>query len=224
MEQKKELANLENNEQEKEMSNKKGEIQEISITVIRGDRFEGLKKRLDGLDTLDEKIACVIRERTRYLQGDTLIYSRSVSSVPFEKQCDLELEMLKELRTMEQKEIVSKHIIQSKGKIGEREARQKSLGLTRNRAFLAMNYLLNNLRADCKNTKKIEFISFLTGYSRNTIEQAFSELNKELYLNSDAYKNDVKVIFKYFKNLGLTELANQVIRDFNSKKIIIFNP
>jgi hypothetical protein len=90
--------------------------------------------------------------------------------------------------------------------------------LTLDRATLALNYLLTCAKANCHNTEKAKFISFLTGFSENTITQKLSKLHEKADLNFVNYEKDMKIIHKYFENLGLPDISNQIDNDLKVEK------
>lgn len=161
------------------------------------------KKHLKTIPTYKEKIAYLIKEKTRYEQNQSGLDRNTNSEKSFAEKCDLEIKKLTELRSLEQKEIVSK------------ESLKKHKDLTLDRATLFLNYLFTFARANCHNTKKAEVISFLTGYSKNTIGDKLSSLHSKADENYLSYKKDMEVISQYFESLGLPEIVEMINRDLH---------
>ncbi len=163
--------------------------------------------------------------------------------ISFDKKCELEIERFKEHQKLNEasgiptslKHFDSLHSPYMKGyheergrqsaangfkrpfadnkQIAEREAKQKELGLSLDRATLFMNYLFTFAKVNCQNTRKAKVISFLTGYSTNTIGDKLSALHSKADDNFIAYEEDMKIVRKYFESLGLTEIVNMIDKD-----------
>lgn len=91
--------------------------------------------------------------------------------------------------------------------------KQKDKDLTLDRAVLIFSYLLNYAKANAHNTEKAEFISFLTGFSKNTIVQKLSKLHEKADLNFVGYEKDMKTVRKYIEKLGLSEITKAIDND-----------
>lgn len=78
---------------------------------------------------------------------------------------------------------------------------------------LAMYYLLQYTKANCPNTKKAKFVSFLTGYSENTLRQQWSNIHSKKNEDGVSWENDMKVVRNYFQELGLTEIVKMIDND-----------
>jgi hypothetical protein len=104
---------------------------------------------------------------------------------------------------------------------GEREKLQKELGLNIEKAFLTINYLLEYSKAPAirKNKKRAEFMSFLTGYSTNTLTQLFSWFEKEKANSqekseiNEKFNGDMHDVRKWFDSLGLSEIVKMIDND-----------
>ena len=83
-----------------------------------------------------------------------------------------------------------------------------------------LNYLFTNANVNCRNTKKAEVISFLTGYRSKKIGQSFSHVEKEkLEIEekgelSKKNSDDVRILRKYFEMLGLAQILKEIDKDF----------
>jgi hypothetical protein len=91
----------------------------------------------------------------------------------------------------------------------------KHKDLTPDRATLFLNYLFTFSKANCHNTQKAKVISFLTGYSENTIGDQLSALHSKADDNFVAYERDMK-IRKHFENLGLSEIVKIIDGDLKA--------
>ena len=123
------------------------------------------------------------------------------------EKCRLEINYREELMKLEESQAASKDDI------------RKHKDLSRDRATLLLDYLFNEAKAKCHNTKKAEVISALTGYSTNTIEQSFSRFEKEKLQIEDSsevsekFYNDMIVVRKYAEILGLANLVDKINKD-----------
>lgn len=185
--------------------------------------FDLVKGHLKTLPDDKAKIIYLIEAKTDYEQQR---FKYEFESPTFDQKCELEIEKLTKLSQLktipEQKEISAKDAIQTNEKIGEREAKQKALGLTQDRAVWAMNYLFTAAKVNCHNTEKAKFISFLTGFSEAKIAQSFSRIEKlklELEEKTEFSKknsDDYDVIRNLFGILHLTEIQEQIEKDFGN--------
>lgn len=165
--------------------------------------FALVKVHLKTLPTIKEKIAYLINKKAYYEQNASGL-DWSIGEVKtFAEKCDLEIKRLKEIQALKQEETVSK------------ENPQKHKDLTLDRAVLAMSYLLDELNVKCPLSKKKEFIDFLTPYSPNTIKTKLENLHEKADLKPDKYEEDLRIISKYFENLGLTKIVEQIKRDLD---------
>jgi hypothetical protein len=174
-----------------------------TVKIEAKDEFQELLKHLKTLHSYKEKIAYLIKEKTRYEQNQSGLEWNIDNEKTFPEKCDLEIKKLMELRSLEQKEVVSK------------ESLKKHKDLTLDRAALFLNYLFKGAGANCHNTKKAEAISFLTGYSKNTVGDKLSSLHSKADENFLNYKKDMEIIRKYFESLGLSEIVEMINRDLN---------
>jgi len=153
------------------------------------DEFQELLKHLKTLPTYKEKIAYLIKEKTHHEQNQSGLDWNIDNEKTFAEKCDLEIRKLTELRSLEQKEVVSK------------ENLKKHKDLTLDRAALFLNYLFTFAKVNSHNTKKAEVISFLTGYSKNTVGDKLSALHSKADENFLNYKKDMQIIRNYFESL-----------------------
>lgn len=160
--------------------------------------FDAVLEHLKSLPTYGEKIAYLVKQKYEY---DQKFGGSSWSNPSFTRSCRLEIEKLEKLAKL-----------QSASQPKATEA-GKHQDLTLDRATLFMNYLLAFSKANCHNTKKAEVISFLTGYSKNTIGDKLSALHSKADDNFVAYEKDMKIVRKYFESLGLSEIVKMIDRD-----------
>ena len=95
----------------------------------------------------------------------------------------------------------------------KKEILKKHKELTLDRAVLTISYLLDELDVKCPLSKKKEFIAFITPYSPNTIKEKLENLHEKADIKPDKYEEDLQIIIKYFENLGLTKIVDQIKRD-----------
>lgn len=156
---------------------------------------------IETLPTVEQKISYLIIEKTRSEQDDYEYARRGFKS--FAEKCDLEINKLKELERLNSKPEQGSKVI------------NKHKDLTLDRATLFFSYLLTYSKAKGPNTKKAEVISFLTGFSKNTINNKLSTLHSKADDNFVQYENDMKIVRKYFEKLGLSEIVEIIDRDLN---------
>lgn len=179
-----------------------GEDEEIE-TPKRKDAFEEVLEHLETLPAYKEKISYLIQRKTTYEQNKRGLDWNINHEKTFDEKCQLEIDKLQKLMRLEATPKQANDGI------------KKHKDLTLDRVALAMNYLLTSAKANCHNTEKAKFISFLTGYSEKQIAQKLSKLHKKEDENYTAYEKDMKLINQYFTKLGLTEITNQIEKDLN---------
>ncbi len=173
--------------------------------------FEKVLEHLETLSDYKEKIAYLIQQKTKYEQnhiglalnfakekGLALNFGRGKN---FAEKCQLEIDKLEKLRQLE---VTPKQTTDSI---------KKHKDLTLDRATLLLNYIFTYAKTNCHNTKKAEVISFLTGYSENTIGDKLSALHSKADDNFINYEKDMMIVRKYFENLGLSEIVEMIDRD-----------
>lgn len=183
------------------------------ITIIGGNIFKSLKRDLDTLGTIDEKIAYVIKQKCWYLQADDVILTDDNPELPFDKKCDLELEMLRELKALE----LEKERLERTLPLEERQAQSKGgikkhKDLTIDRAILLMKHLAPRL-IGCDQNKVAEIIAFLIGRDSEAVRQRFSKLKNKFLDQPEAYNDDVKIVCEYLNLIGLTNEAERLKKD-----------
>ncbi len=174
-----------------------------TIEIICGDLFSSVKKHLETLDTLNEKIAYVIQQRTWYFQADNVILTDENPELPFDKKCDLELEMLRELKALEggkENQTASKDEI------------KKHKDLTIDRAILLMKHLAPRLTG-CDQNKVADVIAFLIGRDSEAVRQRFSKIKSKFLNQPEAYNDDVKIVCEYLNLIGLTNEVEKLKKD-----------
>ena len=90
---------------------------------------------------------------------------------------------------------------------------KKNTDLTLDRATLFLNFLFRFANVNCPNTKKAKVISFLTGYSENTVGDKLSALYSKEGNNFVQFVKDMKIVRRYFENLGLSQITEMIDRD-----------
>ncbi len=161
--------------------------------------FDETLKHLKTLPKNEEKIVYLIKIKTYFEQFHE---SESGMDYPnFVRNCNLEIEKLKELMNLEESQNTSKDGI------------KKHKDLTLDRAVLAMSYLLDELKVKCPLSKKKEFIDFITPFSPNTIKTKLENLHEKQDKNFVEYEKDLETINKHFENLGLVKIVKQIKED-----------
>ena len=112
------------------------------------------------------------------------------------------------------KEIDRLKQIQELSKQNKKES--KNPDLTLDRAVLAINYLLKLNNSDSSNTAKAEFISFITGYSKETIRQKLSTLHSKEDRNRNLWEDDMNVVRRYFQKMALNTIVEKIDKDLQS--------
>ncbi len=186
------------------------EEDEVEIPSRKG-TFEEILEHLETLSTLREKIAYLIKEKIQYEQNHFLLDERTRPTLA--EKCKLEITKLQEIARLEASANSSKP---KQDEPNHNIKRHKDLTL--DRATLLMNYLFTFAKVNCHNTKKAEVISFLTGYSENTVGDKLSALHSKADENFTAYEKDMKIIRKYFEKIGLSEIVELIDRDLDIEK------
>ena len=142
-------------------------LTEENLTIESKDQFQELIEHIETLPTYKERIAYIITERTKDQQSDNSLDFDWGTAVSFSNKCSLEIEKYKELIKLEgnQKEL--------------KNGSKKHKDLTLDRAVLFMDYLFRFTKTNSFNKAKAEAISFLTGYSFETLRQRLSSINED---------------------------------------------
>lgn len=165
-----------------------------------------LRKELDKHD-LPEKLKLVKRS---LIQHNSLEENVSVDSKYFvEALLNFKNDIESEIE-LQQEEIQLRNKI---GKIEKDQTTRKHKDLTLDRATIFFSYLFTYLKSNTHNTAKADTISFLTGYSKNTVVQKLSNLHKKEGKNFLAYEKDLVIVRKHFNDLGLSEVVKMIDRD-----------
>ncbi len=165
------------------------------------DKFQELLKYLETLSNSKDKIAYLVKEKTKAAQNKSGLSLSWGNELSFSEKCQLEIEKLKELTILEESQKDSKDGI------------KKHKDITLDRAVLALSYLLDELNVKCPLSKKKEFIDFITPYSPNTIKTKLENLHEKQEKNFVEYEKDLQVISRYFENLGLLKIVEQIKAD-----------
>src|SRR5205085_2802880 len=88
-------------------------------------------------------------------------------------------------------------------------------GGTHYQNLLAIYYLLQYAKANCHNTKKAKFASFITGFSNNTLRQQWSNIHWKKDEKGLDWESDMKIVRGYFEELGLPEVVKSIDNDLN---------
>lgn len=110
-----------------------------------------------------------------------------------------------------------------KGKVGDREKRQKDAGLTGDVAATFFYYLFKGLDVKVANTQQAELIEMLTGYSSGQTVKFYSKIEKtllEIEVKSEInekFLKDMETVRKRFQKLGLTAICDLIDRDLGEK-------
>lgn len=181
--------------------NKKKRDEEIENSEMDKYDFKRVKKHLSNLETVEEKLICLINLRADYLQQKENIPRGDWYKPEFNELCDAEINKLKELKELK--------LNKTKG--------IKHSDLRLDRAVLLMHYIFKAAKVNCHNTKKAKVINFLTGFSENTSGDKFSALYSKSEKNFVDFEKDVEIVNSYLKMLGLTEMVevlNKDVEDF----------
>ncbi len=170
--------------------------------------FAAVKTFLEKLPDIVEKLKFLIELKAEFERSSKNdLFGRKkylrLDVLHFGEDCQIEIDKFEKLLDLEERRKEAT------------EGIKKNRDLTLDRAALALNYLLTSAKANCHNTEKAKFISFLTGYSEKQIAQKLSKLHKKEDENHIAYQRDMKVISQYFAKLGLNEITNQIENDLN---------
>ncbi|MDQ3635751.1 MAG: hypothetical protein M3405_14760 [Acidobacteriota bacterium] len=95
----------------------------------------------------------------------------------------------------------------------EVEIPKKHKDLTLDRAVLFMDYLFRFAETSSFNTSKAEAISFLTGFSEETLRQRLSTIYNEKNKKDNSFKKDIRVVRNLFDKLGLSEIVKKIDQD-----------
>jgi hypothetical protein len=87
---------------------------------------------------------------------------------------------------------------------------KRTKGGTRYQTILALHYFLQHTGANCHNTQKARFGSFLTGFSQNTLRQQWSNIHSKRNENGVEWQADMKIIRGHFEDLGFTDIVRQI--------------
>lgn len=177
---------------------------EVGKASKKRDVFQEVLEHLETLPTHKEEIAYLIQKQTAYEQNKGLEFTFAGQKT-FGEKCQLEINKREKLMRLETtpKQTASKDDIKK-----HEEARL-------DRVVLAMNYLLDcaGVSEDCQKSKKINFIDFVTPFSRNTIKNQLDNLHEKSDTDGVKYEEDMKIIRRYFQHLGLTEVVERIDRD-----------
>lgn len=183
---------------------------EFKWAIPANGQSKRILEHLYTLNSIQEKIAYLTKEVVFFKQKAINLGRNYPSDIKFAIEfCELEISKLKEERELEKMmaEIQEPKEESAKGKTKDT---QKHKDLTLDRAVLVFNYLFKFAQVNSHNTEKSEFISFLTGFSKETIRQRLSNLHEKENNNRNLWEKDLKIVRKYFESLGLTEIVKMI--------------
>ncbi len=157
-------------------------------------------------DDLPKKLKLIRKTLAGIVSHEDLFKREALAEV--QKEIENEIALKKE-------EINHRKLLEiaAENKIEENNVIKKHKDITLDRAVLAMSYLLDELNVKCPLSKKKEFIAFLTPFSPNTIKTKLENLHEKQDKNFVEYEKDLDVISKYFENLGLVKIVEQIKKD-----------
>lgn len=164
------------------------------------DKFQELLEHLETIPSYKEKIAFLIKQKTKYEQNKSGWEVNLLDGLSFSEKCDLEIKKLKELKSLEE----------TQQQTFREVAKHKDL--TIDRVIFLLNRLIPSF-SDCEATKKAEFINFLTGFDYETTRQRFSSIHRKDADKPQAFKKDMEIVCKYLDLLGLKKLTSQIRND-----------
>lgn len=179
------------------------EVEDETPTEVN-DKFQELLEYIETLPSYNEKIAFLIKEKTKDEQNQDGFSLDWGTEVSFSKKCELEIKKLKDLKSLERKP--------TQNQVLKEVAKHKEL--TIDRVIFLFNRLVPSF-TDCEATKKAEFISFLTGFDTETVRQRFSTIYKKDADKPQAFEKDMKIVCNYLKLLGLDDIVKQIRKDMD---------
>ena len=181
------------------MRKKKSDIENEQIEESKYD-FKELLEHLETLPSYQERIAHLITEKTKYEQKSNNFLDDAWGNISFSGKCMLEIEKYRELIKL--------------GKIPNNpiDSNKKHKDLTLDRAALFMDYLFRHSKTTSFNNAKAEAISFLTGYSSETLRQRLSSIDGDKNKRNSSYKRDLRIVRNLFDRLGLVEIIKDIDR------------
>jgi hypothetical protein len=99
----------------------------------------------------------------------------------------------------------------------ESKREKRGRGGTHYQSLLAIHYLLKSANAADNNTKKADFAAFLSGFSKHTLRQTWSDIHRRAEINGTAWENDMKMVRRYFEELGLSDVIKFIDDDLASQ-------
>jgi len=187
--------------------------EETKSLPIKKNKFDWtwVKQQSETLPDIKAKIKYLIEVKTEYEQtaltgGSSWEIDFWPSEISFAKKCELEIQKLKQLMTLE-----GKSKTEAPTKI---EAAERNPEFTTARQVLAVHYLLQY--AKTKNVNKTEiarFIEFLTGKNYDSIYKRVrdpAKSRKETLGSSRELEKDMDYVKSRFERLGLTEIVRMI--------------
>jgi hypothetical protein len=186
-----------------------------SLTETKENKYdwERVKQHLETLPDIKARLGFLIEIRTEFEQEEGWWARLDTLDTPFSKKCDLEIQKLKQLLALE------KNRAQRETEVGkcnpEFTTAKRNPEFTMEQTALAMHYLLRYTRAKCTNVEKARFISFLTGFSENTIRQFLSKVHTKKNDNPIAWEENMKLVKRQFEVLRQPEIIKMIDNDLN---------
>lgn len=172
--------------------------------------FEGkVKPHLETLPDIDVQIKYLDEAATEYEQSKKPLFDGEWGEPTFAEKCRLEIQKLE--REKKRQKASGSSPVGSKDK---KEKRDK--GGTQYQNLLAIHYLLWYAKANCHNTKKAKFASFLTGYSEESLRQQWSNIHRKADESGQIWEKAMETVRGYFEELGLPEVVKLIDNDLSS--------
>lgn len=173
-------------------------------TPKRKDAFEEILEHSETLPSNKEKIAFLLKEKTKDAQNHTVNKFadafQQVKGKTIAEKCQLEIDKLEKLMRLEENQNNSKDGI------------KKHKDLTIDRAILLMKSLAPRLTG-CDQNKVADVVAFLTSFESESIRINFSEIKNKFANKPEAYNKDVKIVCEFLNLIGLTNEAEKLKRD-----------
>lgn len=159
-----------------------------------------LQQHLTTLDSNSSRVGYLIKLKANLRQ------SFINHEPPFLSQVDAEIEKLQQLGVLGQSENSNVTTV----------TERRREGGTQHQTLLAMHYLLKSLTSKENNTKKAQLASFLTGFSKNTFRQQWSNVHSKQDKGL-AWVEDMRIVRHLFEELGLEASVKLIDSDLESQ-------
>jgi hypothetical protein len=189
---------------------------EVAENYLRGVgewiTFEELKEKVKLLPSNKRKIILLIEEKTKWDQAvDNSISAPGDGYKTFSEKCQLEIDKYKELMKLQE---VPSAMETSEVQCPKCENEERKRGRNLDRTTLFMDVIFEKLNVKAHAKELREVISFVTGYSPNTIKDYLNNPGKKVLDLPNAHAEDLIVTKKQLRKLGLLELAERIDEKF----------